>query len=150
MLASLLLMFVFTFQAQSQEKGKMSSSKKKTFTIDHNGKKTVVELNIYENRNYEMKWDKADKGKIDQDRTSALAKVTKLIALKSNHETINDRFVVLRYDRQVTDTFEVLPIPNGFMVTVDQHKIRYVFKKGKYVVDTPDNDFFIVEEFVSN
>ncbi|MBS9464304.1 hypothetical protein KIM67_17910 [Flagellimonas sp. 389] len=133
--------------AQMSKNGKMNTSTSTTTNITIQGKEYPVEVMAYENRNYEMKFDKADKGKVDQDRTSAVAKVTKLIHLKSDNDKLNDQFIVLRYDRQVTDTFKVHPIGNGFEVTVDDNAVRYVFNEGKYHVDTADNDFFIVEEF---
>ena len=133
--------------AQQKNPGKLNTTTKKTFTWNANDGQIKYNVIVYEKRDYEMKWDKEDKGKVDQDRTSSLAKVTKLIRLESDHDFINDRFLVLKYDRQVTDTFKVSPIPNGFQVTVDGKVMKYVFDEGKYYVDTADKDFFVVEEF---
>ncbi len=135
--------------AQMSNNGEMRTTTAMTTEVTVEGTSHPVEVMVYENRNYEMKWDDADKGKVDQDRTSALAKVTKLIHLRSDNEKLNDQFIVLRYDRQVTDTFKVAPIGEGFEVTVDDKVVRYVFNEGTYKVDTSDNDFFTVEEFMA-
>lgn len=144
-----LMMATMAGFAQMSNNGEMSAMRVTSTEIAIQGTSFPVKVMVYENRNYEMKWDNADKGKIDQDRTSALAKVTKLIHLKSENEKLDNQFIVLRYDRQVTDTFKVAPIVNGFEVTVDDKAVRYVFNEGKYEVDTEDNDFFIVEEFIT-
>lgn len=135
--------------AQMSTNGKMSTMNTIATAVTVEGTSFPVQIMVYENRNYEMTFDNADKNLVDQDRTSALAKVTKLIQMKSDNEKLNDQFIVLRYDRQVTDTFKVSPIGNGFEVTVDENAVRYVFNEGKYEVDTADNDFFVVEEFMT-
>lgn len=144
-----LIMLMTTAFGQMSKNGTMSANKMTTTNITVEGNRFPVDIMTYESRKYEMKWDEEDKGKVDQDRTSSLAKVTKLIHLKSENEKLNNQYVVIQYDRQVTDTFKVTPIGNGFAVTVDDKEVRYVFNEGRYEVDTDDDDFFIIEEFSS-
>ena len=54
--------------AQNQNQDKMQATMYKTFTIEKDGTMATYNVKVLEHRDYSMKWDASDKGKIDQDR----------------------------------------------------------------------------------
>ncbi|UII76679.1 hypothetical protein LV716_02515 [Flagellimonas sp. HMM57] len=146
---SLLLLGVFTSQAQTKENldGKLSKVTKKTFTFDKNGAKIGYDVTIQERREYLIKFDEADKGKIDQSRKDVPAMVTKLITVKSDIDSTYNRFIVLSYRKEPHDSFELVSTGKGFAVNVDNNTMEYIMGEGIYYAPTQDGDFFFVEEF---
>jgi hypothetical protein len=148
-IAIILLVTGINLGAQEIETGTLNSKDKTTFQLNLNNEETSYSVIVYEKRGYTTELDDSDKGKIDQDRLSTPAKVTKMVRTESENPMLDDRFLILTYDKQVTDTFKVSPLVDGFMVTVDKKEVKYVFDEGKYYVDTADKDFFVVQEFGS-
>nr|WP_298998085.1 hypothetical protein [uncultured Allomuricauda sp.] len=153
-IAILAIMMSCVFSAQAQEEkendkiaGKMMASTTKTFTFTKDGTSFPYQVTIHENRNYTTSFDKEDKGKIDQDRLSTPAKVAKLITVYNDREPAYNRLIVLRYDKQVTDTFKLIPMENGFAVKVDNQSVNYILGEGLYFTNTNDKDFFAVDIF---
>lgn len=150
---ALTLSLVFSAQAQeskeknNSDKGLMAAVTTKSFSFDKDGVKIPYQVTIQENRKYTAKFDENDKGKVDQDRLSTPAYVTKLITVVSEHDATFNRRIVLRYPKQVTDTFELVSTENGFAVKVDDKSMNYIFGEGIYFANTPDGDFFTVDLF---
>ncbi|WP_422859556.1 hypothetical protein ACOKFD_01040 [Flagellimonas sp. S174] len=149
---AIMIGFVFSAQAQEEKEndkitGTMMASTTKTFTFTKDGTTFPYKVTVHENRNYTASFDDADKGKIDQDRLSTAAKVAKLITVYNEQEPTYNRLIVLRYDKQVTDTFELVSMQNGFAVKVDDKSVNYILGEGLYFTNTNDKDFFAVDIF---
>ncbi|MGB5820268.1 MAG: hypothetical protein WBG90_12350 [Saonia sp.] len=127
--------------------GTMNTTVTKTFNVEKNGTKIPYKVMIQENRMYTSKFDKSDEGKVDQDRMSTPARVAKLIVVRSEVDDTYNRFIVLRYDKQVTDTFKLTSTDKGFAVKVDDKTVEYIIGEGIYFANTADEDFFVVDEF---
>jgi len=146
-LSILTLFSTFPLLAQEGTPGELSATEHKTFTIKADGTETKYNVKIMENRRYPMAWNKADKGRIDQDRKTMDAKVTKMIAVDNNNDNSYDQYFVLKYRRSVADTFEVVPTKNGFEVVVDGNIRQRFDREGIYFINNEDEDFFSVIEF---
>lgn len=144
---SLSLITLMTLSAQADHKGTMSSSVKKTFTIKADGTETKFHVKILETRNYPMAWNEEDKGKVNQDRKTKAAKVTKMIAVDNDSDNEYEQYFVLKYRKSLTDTFEVVPTKNGFAVMVDGSIKKHFDREGIYFINNTDEDFFSVTEF---
>lgn len=148
-MATTLFVVALSASAQEVETGTLNSTDKTTFNLKMDGGEVSYSVIVYEKRGYTTELDNEDEGKVDQDRLSTPAKVTKMVRTESESPMLDDRFLILTYDKQVTDTFKVSPLVDGFKVTVDEKEVKYVFSEGKYYVDTADRDFFVVHEFGS-
>ncbi len=144
---SLSLITLFGLQAQDGNPGTLNASLYKTFTIETDGTETTYNIKVLEHRNYPMEMKKTDNGKVNQDRKTSAAKVTKLIAIDADNDEKFDQYFVLKYRKSITDNFEVVPTTNGFAVKVDDKMIKYFTGDGIYFINNYDQDFFTVEEF---
>lgn len=145
-LLSLSMLTILTLSAQ-EKTGKLSATTHKTFTIKADGTATQYNIKILENRDYPMAWKKEDEGKVDQDRKSMAAKVTKMIAVDNDSDNEYEQYFVLKYRKSVADTFEVVPTNNGFAVKVDGNIKQHFSREGIYFINNSDEDFFSVIEF---
>lgn len=127
--------------------GEMAAVTAKSFTFEKDGKTIPYQVTIHERRNYNSKFDKADKGQVNQDRIGTPSTVAKLITVHSNQDPTFNRLIVLRYKKQVTDTFKLVPTKNGFAVNVDDKSLNYIFDEGVYYANTADKDYFVVDIF---
>lgn len=141
------LFTLFGLQAQNQESGTLNATLNKTFTIKADGTETTYNVKVMEHRNYPMQLDNTDNGKINQDRETSAAMVTKLIAVDANNDEKFDQYFVLKYRKSVTDNFEIVPTNEGFAVKVDDRTLQYFTAEGIYFINNDDQDFFTVEEF---
>ncbi len=57
---------------------------------------------------------------------------------------------MLRYIKDPSDSFELIPTKRGFTVEVDKIHMEYIFNEGVYYVNNKDADWFFVEEFDVN
>lgn len=146
-LISLLLLTGFVGQAQHNNKGTMNASIHKTFAIEKDGTEVPYNVKVMEHRNYEMDLKKNNQKMVNRDRDTKPAEVTKLIAVDTNNDNEYEHYMVLKYKRNVTDSFKVVPTKKGFAVKVDDKTMEYFVSKGIYFIDNKDKDFFIVEEF---
>ena len=144
---SLSLLTTLTLSAQADNKGTLSSTVKKTFTIKADGTETKYHLKILETRNYPMAWKKEDKGKVNQDRITRAAKVTKMIAVDNDSDKEYEQYFVLKYRKSLADTFEVVATKNGFAVMIDGTIKKHFDREGIYFINNDDEDFFSVTEF---
>ncbi len=144
---SLSLITLFSLQAQDGNSGTLNASLYKTFTVEADGTETTYNIKVLEHRNYPVALDKMDKGKVNQDRKTAAAKVTKLIAIDADNDEKFDQYFVLKYRKSITDNFEVVPTKKGFAVKVDDQIIKYFNGDAIYFINNYDEDFFTVEEF---
>lgn len=133
--------------AQTKSQGQMNATIHKTFSLEENGTEKAYNVKVLEHRNYPMAFEKSDRKKMDQDRESQPALVTKLIAVDSNNDKIYEHYMVLKYERSVTDDFSVVATDEGFAIKVDDRTLKYFVKEGIYSIENKDQDFFSVEEF---
>jgi len=149
-LTSILSIFLLTGlygYGQINDQGSMNATIHKTFSVEKDGTEVAYNVKIMEHRNYPMTLEKKEKKMVNQDRNTKAAKVTKLIAVDSNNDNEYDHYMVLKYRRSVTDSFEVVPTAKGFAVKVDDKTMEYFVAKGIYFINNKDQDFFSVEEF---
>ena len=149
---NIVLAAIFTFfgaTAQEAPAGTLDATTKKTFTIEADGTTTKYHVKIFENRTYPMAWEKADKGKVNQDRKTTEAKVTKMIAVDTNSDNDYEQYFVLKYRKSIADTFKLVPTSKGFAVMVDGTIKQHFDREGIYFINNPDQDFFSVIEFRS-
>nr|WP_299169501.1 hypothetical protein [uncultured Allomuricauda sp.] len=148
LITSMILLAVFTqIQAQGEPAGTLSTTTTSTFNYMKDGAKMPYTVKVQESRAYSAKFDAEDIGKTDQDRVSSPAKVAKLITITSLVNPSENTQISLKYDKQVTDTFELVATDRGFAVKVDDKSMEYIMGKGVYFAKTADKDFFIVDEF---
>ncbi|NNC70683.1 MAG: hypothetical protein HKN90_07685 [Flavobacteriaceae bacterium] len=132
-------------KTESIEKMRTITTKKYSFHRD--GKVIPYELKVLENRNYKLKFKEEDKGKLNQDIVKTPAYVTKLVLIDSDTDPQYDMYLVLRYEKFPSDSFEVVPTEKGFAVKVDKKQLEYIFGEGIYFVNNDDKDFFMIDEF---
>jgi len=144
---SLSLLTTLTLSAQADNKGTLSSTIKKTFTIKTDGTETQYNVKILETRNYPMAWKEEDRGKVNQDRMTTAAKVTKMIAVDNDSDNEYEQYFVLKYRKSSADTFEVVATKDGFAVMVDGNIKKHFDREGIYFINNDDEDFFSVTEF---
>lgn len=148
LITSMILLAAFTqVQAQGEPVGVLSATTTSTFNYMKDGVKMPYTVKVQESRAYKAKFDAEDIGKTDQDRVSTLATVAKLITITSLVNPSENTQISLKYDKQVTDTFELVATDRGFAVKVDDKNMEYIMGKGVYFAKTVDKDFFIVDEF---
>lgn len=149
-LTTFLSIFILTGMAgygQSQDSGHMNATIHKTFSIEKDGTEVPYSLKVMEHRNYPMVLKQKEMSQVNQNRKEKPAVVTKLIAVDKDNDQNYDHYMVLKYRRSVTDSFEVVPTKKGFAVKVDDKTMQYFVTKGIYFIDNTDKDFFSVEEF---
>lgn len=139
-LATLLLLTGFVGFGQTKTSGTMNATTFKTFAIDHNGTEMPYHVKVVEQRKYPRDME-------NKDLKPEAAKVTKLIAVDSDNDNVYEHYLVLKYNKSVTDSFEVVPTEKGFAVKVDDKSMEYFVGKGIYFINEKDQDFFTVEEF---
>jgi hypothetical protein len=127
--------------------GEMVAVTVRQFNIKRNGVMIPYRVTVLENRNYVTRFDKDDKGKVNQDRLDTPAMVSKMMIVRNMKDPSYDRYIVLRYKKQVTDDFELIPTSKGFAVHVDDNSLNYVDETGLYYTDTSDDDIFLVDVF---
>ncbi|RIV46479.1 hypothetical protein D2V05_03785 [Flagellimonas pelagia] len=118
----------------------MNATTFKTFAIDHNGTEMPYHVKVVEQRKYPRDME-------NKDLKTEAAKVTKLIAVDSDNDNVYEHYLVLKYNKSVTDSFEVVPTEKGFAVKVNDKSMEYFVGKGIYFINEKDQDFFTVEEF---
>ncbi|WP_435623309.1 hypothetical protein [Flagellimonas sp.] len=133
--------------AQIDNQGSMNATIHKTFSIEKDGTETQCNVKIMEHRRYPVKWEEQDKGKLNQSREYAAAKVTKLIAIDNDNDKEYEQYFVLKYRKSISDEFQVVPTEDGFAVMVDDKTLRLIEDEGIYFVNNNDQDFFTIEEF---
>ena len=144
-----LTIFLTTGYAQNpnQVPRQMDATIHKTFAVTQDGTERAYNVKILEHRKYPMAMEGTDKNKIDQNRKSTPASVIKLIAVDSDNDQNYDHYMVLKYTKTVTDSFELVPTSKGFAVKVDDKTLEYFVSEGIYFINNKDQDFFTVEEF---
>ncbi|WP_343911047.1 hypothetical protein [Aquimarina litoralis] len=119
----------------------------KTFEFKKDGKTIPYRVTVYRTSNTPLKLKKTDKSKLNQERKSMNEQVTKLIYVDNDQWDDYDKYIVLRYEKDPNDSFELKPTDKGFKVVVDQKNVEYIFGEGLYFVNNEDKDFFFVDEF---
>ncbi|NLP58665.1 hypothetical protein [Lutibacter sp. B1] len=143
----LILMFALNGFSQEQPTDVVKTTTTKNFYFEKDGKQIPFRIKVFENSTHKIKFEKEDKNKVNQDVVKTPEYVTKLIFVDNDVDKSYDRYIVLRYQKDSNDSFELVPTDNGFGVKVDEKYIEYIIGKGAYYVDNKDHDFFIVDEF---
>ncbi len=128
--------------------GTLNSTTVKTFNYEKNGSQIPYKVTIQEQRDYQATFQQDEKNMENWNRNNEPARVAKLISINSAVDNTIDRVLVLRYEKQLADTFELVPTKKGFAVEVDGRSLEYIIGEGIYFADTADKDFFFVDEFV--
>jgi hypothetical protein len=147
MLTVVVMLVMYAGFAQNQSNEIMETTTTKKYIFEKEGKKIPYELKIYEKRNYVLKFKEEDEGKLNQGRVNTPAYVTKLILVNNDMDKSYDRYIVLRYKKSPSDSFELVPTTKGFAVKVDDNHLEYIMGEGVYRVNNMDQDYFIVDEF---
>lgn len=127
--------------------GEMTAVTIRQFTIKRNNTLIPYRVTVLENRNYVSRFDKEDKEKVNQDRLDTPAMVSKMMIVRNMKDPSYDRYIVIRYKKQVSDRFELIPTSDGFAVHVDDNSLNYVDRTGLYYTDSSDDDVFQVDVF---
>ena len=135
--------------AMAQEKNKqvVKSSTTKTFNFEKDGVTIPYRITVFKTKENKVTLDPSDADKINQDRTDKVENVTQLILVDNDVYDDYDRYIVLRYQKDPNDSFELEPTKRGFKVIVDNHFVEYIYGEGIYFVNNADRDYFVVEEF---
>ena len=147
LLTVVVMLVMYAGFAQNHSTETMKTTTTKNYTFEKEGKKIPYELKIFESRNYVLKFNEEDSGKINQDRVNTPAYVTKLILIDNDMDMNYDRYIVLKYKKSPGDSFELVPTTNGFAVKVDDNHLEYIMGEGVYRVNNKDHDYFTVDEF---
>ena len=147
MLTVVVMLVMYAGFAQNQSNEIMETTTTKKYIFEKEGKKIPYELKIFEKRNYVLKFKEEDEGKLNQGRVNTPAYVTKLILVNNDMDKSYDRYIVLRYKKSPSDSFELVPTTKGFAVKVDDNHLEYIMGEGVYRVNNMDQDYFIVDEF---
>ncbi len=129
--------------------GMLNTTTTKTLNWNRDGVKIPYQITIQENRLYTAEFVQNQANNENFDRKQSPALVSKLITVKSDVDNSLNKIIVLRYEKQLSDSFELVATPTGFAIEVDGRKMEYIFKKGIYFANTADKDFFIIDEFES-
>ncbi len=146
-LITLLITFSLTGAVAQANKEILKTRTTKTFEFKKDGKTIPYRITVYKTAKSKVMFEKADKGKLNQDRKITPEQVTKLIYVDNDMYSDYDKYIVLRYTKDSNDSFELKPTDKGFMVVVDNKNIEYIFGEGIYFVNNEDRDFFFVDEF---
>lgn len=148
LITNILLLIALTHvQGQTDSSGVMNATTTSTFNYIKDGVKMPYTVKVQESRTYDMKFEKEDLEKVNQNRVSSPAKVAKLITITSLVDPTENTVISLKYKKQITDTFKLTATDRGFAVSVDDKSMEYIIGKGVYFTDTSDKDYFIVDEF---
>lgn len=138
----LALMFTAGAVAQDATQDVLDARIEKTITIDKDGTEIPLHIKILEYRNYPEAEATFTDSTVDK-----AAEVTKLIAIDQMKDGIIENYLVIRYRKSITDSFELKSTPEGFAILVDDRELKYFHGNGVYFVDNADKDFFTVESF---
>ncbi|WP_120650141.1 hypothetical protein [Aquimarina sp. AD1] len=145
---ALLICFTVTTNAVSQSDSQRIKTKTtKTFEFKKDGKTIPYRITVYKTSKTPLKLKKADKGKLNQGKKEVSTQVTKLIYVDNDVWSDYDKYIVLRYNKDPSDSFELKQTEKGFKVIVDNKNVEYIFGEGVYFVNNEDRDFFFVDEF---
>jgi len=141
---TLILAILFTGGAMAQDADQeiLDAQIDKTIAIEKDGIQVPVHIKILEYRNYPQTAQKQTDFVTDNS-----ASVTKLIAIDEMKDGSVEQYLVVRYQKSITDSFELKATSEGFAILVDDRELKYLHGNGVYFVNNADKDFFMVEEF---
>lgn len=143
-----LILTMVQMQAQRINSGVMDGTKSMTFNYIKEGVKIPYTVSVSEKRMYQKEFEEvkdASQQTLDQNG-SMPALVAKYITIENETDPFDNKMISLKYQKQVTDTFELVATEKGFAVQVDDKVLEYIMGVGIYFADTADEDFFIVDE----
>lgn len=148
LITSMILFFALVLaHAQSEPSGIMNATTTSTFNYLKDGVKTPYKVKVQESREYKKKFGIEKTGNITQEIANTPAKVAKLITITNAFNPADNTLLSLKYDKQITDIFELTATERGFVISVNDKKMEYIIGKGVYFANTADKDFFVVDEF---
>jgi len=118
-----------------------------TLAYIKDGVERPYKVTVEEQRTSEIKFNKADIGKVDQDVISTPENVTILITVSNALDTFDNRVISMKYKKEVNDTFELDSNSNGFKVNINGKVIVYTMGKGLSFTNPLDKNYFEIEEF---
>lgn len=128
--------------AQETDQEILNATIEKTVTITKDGTQFPMHIKIMEYRDY------PETAKRYRDTAAdKAAKVTKLVAIDEMKDGSIEHYLVVRYHKSITDSFEFKATPDGFAFLVDDRELKYIHGNGVYFLNNNDKDFFMVQEF---
>lgn len=147
-IVAMMLLFLTVTNINAQKEQKKETTTSYTMNIETMDGITIpYKITIFETRKSKIKFAKEDIGKTDKTRIYTPDYVTKIIYIDKGADSDYDSYIVLRYIKDPSDSFEFKPTKRGFTVEVDKKYVEYIFGEGVYFVNNKDADWFIVEEF---
>ncbi|MFD2565134.1 hypothetical protein [Aquimarina rubra] len=148
-ITTLLITFTLTGAVAQSNSQMMKTRTTKSFEFKKDGKSVPYRVTVFKTSKTPLKLQKEEKGQLNQDRKIVPAQVTKLIYVDNDMWSDYDKYIVLRYNKDANDSFELKPTDRGFKVIVNKRNVEYIFGEGLYFVNNADRDFFFVDEFDS-
>ncbi|MBP2830714.1 hypothetical protein J8281_00825 [Aquimarina sp. U1-2] len=148
-IATLLITFTLTNAVAQSNTQMMKTRTTKTFEFKKDGKTIPYRVTVFKTSKTPLQLKSEDEGQINQNKKSVPAQVTKLIYVDNDMWSDYDKYIVLRYNKDGDDSFELKPTERGFKVVVNKKNVEYIFGEGLYFVNNDDKDFFYVDEFDS-
>lgn len=145
--AIFLLSMLNTFGQTENTTGALNTTTVKTMSYLKNGSKMPYTVKIQEQRLYKASFEQNDTNSENWKRTNRPAEVTKVITIQGGVDKNIDRVLVLRYQKQLNDTFELVSTEKGFAVHVKNQTLHYAVGEGVYFENIEDQNFFLFEEF---
>ena len=143
---ALALLMATTMMGQKNVEVKKSVIEK-TFNVEKDGTKFPYRVKVYNSVKSQVVLKDEDKNKLNQSRKEVADYVSKFIYVDNDTDDAFDKYIVMRYWKDNSDTFELVPTAKGFKVVVDGKYVEYIFGEGFYQVDSPDKDFFMIDQF---
>ncbi len=147
LIAATFMVVQVSAQEMSSQTGVLNAVTTNTFSYVDDGVEYPYKVTVREKRAYTAKFDEADINKVNQDRISTPAHVAVLITINNPRNSFDNRVLALRYEKQINDTFEIVPNKKGFAVKVNDKILDYIVGEGVFFADAAHKDFFIVDEF---
>ncbi|WP_430908093.1 hypothetical protein [Maribacter sp. 2-571] len=130
--------------------GSMNTTTVQTMNYEKNGSKIPYKVTIQEQRYYRSSFEQNQKNMENWERKNEPAEVAKLITVTSDVDKTLNRTLVVRYEKQLADTFELTATNDGFQINVEDHTVHYKIGKGIAFEKMEDSNFFFVNEFVTD
>lgn len=147
-IVAMMLLFLTVTNINAQKEQKKETTTSYTMNIETMDGITIpYKITIFETRKSKIKFAKEDIGKTDKTRIYTPDYVTKIIYIDKGADSDYDSYIVLRYIKDQSDSFEFKPTKRGFTVEVDKKYVEYIFGEGVYFENNKDADYFMVDEF---
>ena len=106
-------------------------------------------LIVFETDKSKIMLNENDSNKVNQRRVITPPKVTKVVYADGDYVPDYDYYMVLRYNKDNSETLNVLPSGDGFNIFIDNEYVEHVDEAGLYPIDNDGINFLVVEEFIA-